>query len=191
MRIILASASPRRKDILTKLAYKFETIPSTEEEPKFTELHQVKDVARFKAESVAKTLEIKGPTIIIGSDTDVIHAGKILSKPKTLEQAKEMIKSMSGEKHQVASAISLIKLEPGKDPTIQTEMEVTDITFRKLSDNEIENYVNNYEVLDKAGAYAIQEAAGLFVSKVEGCYNNVVGFPVNLFLEMIKRIQSK
>ena len=102
-----------------------------------------------------------------------------------------MIKSMSGEKHQVASAISLIKLEPGKDPTIQTEMEVTDITFRKLSDDEIENYVNNYEVLDKAGAYAIQEAAGLFVSKVEGCYNNVVGFPVNLFLEMIKRIQSK
>jgi septum formation protein len=175
MRIILASNSPRRKEILSQLGIKYETI-SSEYEEKAIDTEPEELVMRFsegKAMSIAKN--IKEEALVIGSDTIVYKDGKILGKPKDEEDAYDMLKSLSGVFHTVISGISVIRT-----PSLHkiTTFEKTAVKFKELTEDEIHYYISTKEPMDKAGAYAIQGIGSLLVEKINGCYFNVMGLPV-------------
>ncbi|MFH1638004.1 MAG: Maf family protein [Candidatus Woesearchaeota archaeon] len=173
-RIILASTSKRREELLKLLDLKFEVIPSSYEEDMSLELPPeglVKTFALGKAKDVAK----KEKGVIIGVDTIVVHDKKNIGKPKDSEDAKRMLKKFSGKEHHVYSGIAIIDTETGNEIV---DHEVTKVFLREMSDEEIDSYVATKEPLDKAGAYGIQGIGSIFVSRVEGCYFNVVGLPL-------------
>lgn len=179
MRIVLASASPRRKELMELVRLKFEIQPSNIEEILDERLSVPKRIEKLsfqKASDVAGKLNEE--SIVIGADTVVELDGKILGKPKDKEDAKDMLIMLSGNTHNVITAISVLK---SNDPSsLVTAHEITEVKFKKLTEQEIENYVNTGEPLDKAGAYAIQGIGVLLVEKINGCYTNVVGLPIPL-----------
>ena len=183
-KIILASASPRRKELLKSMGLEFEVIPSEVEENienKSFSLELIENLAAEKAADIAN--KIKFLSIIIGSDTVVVINNKILGKPKDKKDAFHMLKMLSGNTHQVISAIAVIDTETGK---ILKDSVVSDVTFKQLSDEEINAYIETGEPMDKAGAYAIQGFAGMFVKSINGCYSNIVGISVFKLAEMLK-----
>lgn len=188
-KIILASASPRRKELLNSMGLEFEVIPSQVEEnienEKFS-LELIENLATEKAEEVAN--KITAPSIVIGSDTVVVINNKILGKPKDKNDAFNMLKMLSGNTHQVVSGIAVIDTETGK--TIKDSV-VSEVNFKQLSDEEINAYIKTGEPMDKAGAYAIQGLAGMFVKSINGCYSNIVGISVFKLAEMLKKIGVK
>ena len=173
MKFILASKSPRRREILSDLGIKFDIITAdTDESCDITDPRLfVEELALRKGRAVADTID-KG-TIIIASDTVVACNGKILGKPKSREDAKRMLDMLSGSKHDVISGIALIS----KDKEAVAS-EVTHVIFDKLTDSDKEIYLNSDEPYDKAGAYAIQGLASMWIKGIEGDYFNVVGLPV-------------
>jgi septum formation protein len=178
-RLILASASPRRRELLTNAGFDFEAIPSEIEEPG----HSVgapaafaERVAQLKAETVARTFAPTYNAIVLGADTIVVAGGKLLGKPRSPEEARVMLEKLSGRAHEVITGVALV--EPGGHCVLAHE--VTTVHFRALSPEEIGAYVATGEPLDKAGAYAIQGRASRFVARIEGCYFNVMGLPVAL-----------
>ena len=183
MRIILASKSPRRKEILQKLGIDFEVIvPDVDENvgdlaPDKT----VEAISEKKAKAVLKKLADKKDTLIIAADTVVNIEGKILGKPKDENDAKEMLKTLSGNTHTVLTGFTLCC-----NGRIFTSHEETRVKFKELSDSEIENYVNTGEPLDKAGSYGIQGKAIVFVEGIKGDFFNAVGFPIFRICEKIK-----
>lgn len=185
LKIILASASPRRKELLGKLQIPFIVEASNYKEDnnlKLEPLELAKALSAGKAEAVAE--RHKGEdTIIIGADTFVVLDNKILGKPHTPEKAKEMIKKMSGRVHSVITGFTIINAKSGKKVSRAVESKVC---FRKLTDKEIEDYVSTGEPLDKAGAYAIQEAGSVLIAKIEGDYTNIVGLPLPALIEELK-----
>ncbi len=185
-KIILASASPRRKELLGKLQIPFTIEASNYEEDnnlKLKPLELAKVLSSGKAETVAK--KHKGEdVIIIGADTFVVLDNKILGKPHTPERAKEMIKEMSGRAHSVITGFTIIDAKSGKKVSKAVESKVY---FRKLTDEEIDAYVRTGEPLDKAGAYAIQEAGSVLIEKTEGDYTNIVGLSVPSLIEELKK----
>lgn len=192
MKIILASNSPRRKEILSSLNIDFEVIVSEiEEKSEFKEPHLlVSDLSKQKGAAVANEIKYKydEDIVIISGDTVVSLDGEIFGKPKDSSDARRMIKALSGRTHQVFSGISLIKIS-GKDRKTEeyTEYEKTSVTFRKMSDEEIDLYLSMENVLDKAGAYAIQGAASLWIDTIEGNYFNVVGMPTNKLISLFEK----
>lgn len=182
--IILASASPRRKELLTSIGLTFQVIPSTTDEDfgdaEFS-YEKVEEIALEKALDVAK--KVAAPAIIIGSDTVVTIDNKILGKPTDSDDAFNMLRLFSGRVHRVVSAIAVHDSETGKTTTTSVASEVE---FRELSDREIRAYVATGEPFDKAGAYAIQGKAGIFVRSIKGCYSNIVGISVFKLAEMLK-----
>ena len=183
MRIILASTSPRRLNLLKDLGLKVKVVGSKVKESKFDISNPeklVKTLALTKAREVARRVS-KG--LIIGADTIVVHGGKILGKPKNREEAKTMLRELSGRTHEVLTGLAVIDASTGKT---MVDFVRTRVKFRKLSEEEIASYVATGEPLDKAGAYAIQEKAGLFVEKIDGCYFNVVGLPLARLAEILK-----
>lgn len=174
MRIILASNSPRRRQILSQLGVQFEVIPSKFEEniSNMNPENMVMYFAEEKAMSVAKN--IMEEAFIIGADTIVYQEG-IMGKPKDNEDAARMLKNLSGVFHTVITGISVIHTPSLKKVT---DYEKTLVKFKNLSDGEIQAYIKSGEHIDKAGAYAIQGIGSLLVEKIEGCYFNVVGLPV-------------
>lgn len=188
--IILASNSPRRKEILEKLGFSFEVKACPLEEPEVMNLKDCLKGAEFKAKTVAEELIAKGTaienTIVIGSDTVVCLGDKILGKPADKKTATQMLNDLSGKSHIVASSLSVIHIDASGKMKIKTDLEKTEIKFRKLSSEEIERYVASEECMDKAGSYAIQEGiSSTFIESINGCYNNVVGLPVSLLLNML------
>jgi septum formation protein len=188
-KIILASASPRRKELLSLVKLEFEVIPSQveeniENEPFSTEL--IENLAAEKASDVAG--KINYPAIVIGSDTVVLINNKILGKPKDKKDAFDMLKTLSGHTHQVISAIAVIDTETGK--TLKDSV-ISDVTFKELSDEEINAYIETGEPMDKAGAYAIQGLGVMFVKSINGCYSNIVGISVFKLAEMLKEFGVK
>ena len=176
MKIILASASPRRKSLMDVLGIKFEIIVSDCEEiinPNSCAKDIVMSLSQQKAQAVAKTLNEK--CIVIGADTVVAYEDNILGKPKDISDAQNMLRLLSGKTHSVYTGFTIINTA---DNTTITDYEKTDVAFRNLSDKEIIDYVNTYDPLDKAGSYSIQGTASSFVEKLEGDYNNVVGLPI-------------
>ena len=184
-KLYLASQSPRRREILGDLGIPFELIKSpyqerSEDVADLSPTDQAAKLAALKAFHAAKSLD---SGLIIGADTIVVLDRHILGKPKDREDAQNMIELLSGKTHRVISGLALV--DAGAMSTI-THAEVTKVTFRKLSRKEISHYLDTPEPYDKAGSYAIQGIAGLFVEKIEGCYYNVVGFPLVAFSRVLR-----
>lgn len=172
--IILASASPRRQELLKVVCDDFKVVPSLIEEtvPQGTDALKVPEYLSFiKAKDVAKKFPEK---IVIGADTCVILSGTVLGKPKTKEEAFSMLSALSGKTHLVVTGCTLISNEK----TV-TFSEITKVTFNCLSKSQITEYIKTDEPFDKAGGYGIQSKGALFVKKIDGDYFNVVGLPIS------------
>lgn len=178
MKVILASKSPRRVEILEKIVKEFEVVQSNFDENtidfKGDIEKYVKDLSRNKAIEVSKGLN--EPSIVIAADTVVFQDGKVLEKPKNEEDAFSMLSSLSGNTHKVYSGICLINTY---DDTVVTDCDCTEVKFSELIPRQIRNYINSGEPMDKAGAYGIQGLGGAFVEGINGCYYNVMGLPLN------------
>lgn len=178
MKVILASKSPRRVEILEKIVKEFEVVQSNFDENtidfKGDIEKYVKDLSRNKAIEVSERLN--EPSIVIAADTVVFQNGKVLEKPKNEEDAFSMLSSLSGNTHKVYSGICLINTY---DDTVVTDCDCTEVRFSELNPRQIRNYINSGEPMDKAGAYGIQGLGGAFVERIEGCYYNVMGLPLN------------
>jgi septum formation protein len=183
--IVLASASPRRKTILSQVDLDFTIEPSNINEDFSIELLPkafCEHWAREKANNIAKSHSDK---LIIGADTIVIINDQILGKPKSHKESFAMLKSLSGKTHQVLTGVSLIHLDLGIDFTFN---EATDVSFYLLSDEEIIKYIDKYKPYDKAGSYGIQDGFSVYVEKINGCFYNVMGFPISRFHKFYKAI---
>ncbi len=177
-RIILASNSPRRKELLNNIGLKFDILPDDTPEPMDTGLspcETVKMLAKFKGENVLKTLTSNDDAVIIAADTVVATDNKILGKPKTKEEAFEMLTLLSGRCHNVYTGVYIIEKSSKKSANFY---EKTEVCFKNLDISEINDYINSGEPMDKAGSYGIQNLGSLFVEKINGDYFNVVGLPV-------------
>ena len=176
-KIILASTSPRRKELLEQIGLEFLIEPSGYEED-MNQKMSPEELARFLSHQ--KALDVaekhKGEdSLVIGADTFIAFEGGVLGKPHTAEKAKEMLSAMSGKAHSVLSGFTIIDT---KDDKIISKAVETRVYFRDLSEEEINAYIASGEPLDRAGAYEIQGLGGLLVDKIEGDYTNIVGLPV-------------
>lgn len=185
MRYILASASPRRKEILENLGLDFTVITSdADESSDLTDPEELtKELAKRKGQAVAELLSDKldSETVIISADTVVCCDGEILGKPRDRSDAERMIRMLSGKAHTVTSGVALIY--NGKAYSCAA---TTRVFFDELDEDFINNYINSAEPYDKAGSYAIQGKAAPVISKIDGCYFNVVGLPVNCLCRLAK-----
>jgi len=185
-KIVLASASPRRKELLSSMGLEFEVIPSeVEENIEDMEFSReiVEKLAEEKALEVAHRLNF--PAVVIGADTVVVVGKKILGKPKNEEDACKMLSMLSGKVHQVVSGIAVVDLQDAK--TFKSSV-VSDVQFKKLSQEEISAYIATNEPFGKAGAYAIQGKAGIFAEKINGCYSNIVGISVFELAKLLEKV---
>ncbi len=177
-KIILASNSPRRRELLSALGLEFEIIPdNTPEimEEGLSPCETVKSLAKFKGENIRKTLSCDTDAVIISADTVVAINNMILGKPKDNKDAEKMLKMLSGNMHCVYTGVYVVENLSGKSANFY---EKTEVFFKNLDINEIKDYINTGEPMDKAGAYGIQNFGSLFVEKLQGDYFNVVGLPV-------------
>ena len=182
---ILASKSPRRKDLLNQIGFKFSIVDSN-----FKEYHNndippealAETLAREKALKVAK---MYNDNIIIGADTIVTLESKVLGKPRNKKESFEMLRSLSGKSHEVITGVSLIQLNKNIDHTFNKR---TFVTLSHISDEEILSYIKKYKPSDKAGSYGIQDGFSLYIEKINGCYFNVMGFPLSTFFKNYKFI---
>ena len=180
-KLVLASASPRRKEILSSLLVPFEIRVSNANE-NIDPTYDVYDVPRLLAERKALSVNMGEDEIIIGCDTVVIYNGEIFGKPKNRENSIKMLEIFSGKSHDVVSGICIRT----KDK-IYSEKVKTTVYFKPLSTEEIVNYVDKEQPFDKAGAYGIQEMAGAFVRKIDGDFYNVVGLPLCRLCEILDK----
>ena len=180
-RLILASGSPRRRELLTQMGYSFEIIvPDVDEDVSGHARDVVGILSRRKAEAVAREQD---HGIVIASDTLVSLNGQALGKPHDAQDAHRMLRLLSDKTHEVFTGVTIIDAASGKR---ETQVVRTGVIFRDLSDEEIAAYIATGEPMDKAGAYAIQGGAHGFVEGFEGSYENVIGFPVDEIREMLK-----
>jgi len=183
--LVLASNSPRRAEILRRLEFDFDVVPAADgiEEGVVNEdsLERPLECAVLKSEDVATK---RPDALCIGADTVVVHDGRLLGKPANDEAARRYLERLSGHTHTVISGLALRRLS---SDTLLSGRERTEVTFRKLSDDEIDRYVACGEGRDKAGAYGIQGLGAALVASVSGCYFNVVGLPVSLLFDLLKK----
>lgn len=184
--IYLASQSPRRKILLKQIGLNFTSF-SFDLDEKFIETESpIKTVKRLASQKMHVAESIKTDGIIITADTIVVLAGEIIGKPKNKNDAKKILEKLSNNKHFVYTGFTI--RNSVKNKTI-TDYEKTEVTFRKLTSQEIKNYVASGSPMDKAGAYGIQDDFGaVFVSKIYGCYYNVVGLPLSKVYSALKEI---
>lgn len=188
--IILASASPRRKELLEQIGISFEICPAKGEEriTKSVPHEVVEELASQKAVEVASMVrtyeethqELVTPSdlMVIGADTIVSCGGQILGKPKDEHDASRMLKLLSGGTHQVYTGVSIVLLDASGKAGQVTFHEKTDVTMRAMSEEEIRRYVATGEPMDKAGAYGVQSLGALLVERIDGDFYNVMGLPV-------------
>jgi len=184
-KIILASASPRRAELLYQIGVKFELVPSQIEErphPDEAPPDYITRIARAKVIAVARQQETG---LIIGADTVVVLDGRLLGKPVDDHEAKSMLKQLSGRWHAVMTGVALYDVESRHEVA---DYEKTLVKFAQLTDREIDWYVHTGEPKDKAGAYGIQGLGGLFVDEIAGNYYNVVGLPIPLVYRLARRL---
>lgn len=186
--LVLASASPRRRELLAQAGFTFDVAPADVPEirkPGEDPIRFVTRLAREKAEAVLTREEVPPDALILGADTIVLLDEEVLGKPRDQADAARMLRLLSGRTHQVITGVCLAR---GRER--QRAAEVTFVRFSTIADEEIEAYVATEEPLDKAGAYAIQGRAGRWVPRIHGCYFNVVGLPLALVSSMIEAMQG-
>jgi septum formation protein len=180
MKLILASASPHRAEILRNAGFQFDTFPANVDEtrlPNETAENYVRRVAREKARTVAEdTAKDRSPAVVMAADTVVVLGHHILGKPSSVEDARRMLRMLSGRTHQVFTGLDLITTPDRRE---FSHVEMTNVTFVELPAAEIESYLASGEPLDKAGDYGIQGIGGRYVCRIEGCYFNVIGLPLS------------
>jgi len=182
--IILASNSPRRQELLNQIGFKFQVNASSIHEDfsidippdKFAEHYAFK-----KADDVSRSYPDQ---LVIGADTIVVLDNKILGKPKDAIESKSMLTDLSGNTHTVITGVSLINRELKYFDIFHVK---TDVTFKTISEMEIDFYINNYHPFDKAGSYGIQDWFSVHVKEIKGCFYNVVGFPLSRFYQSYKK----
>ena len=184
--IILASGSPRRKELLELIGAEFTIITSNKEEviTGTDPAEVVKELSKMKAEDVAEG--VKGPAVILGADTVVAYRGQILGKPKDKADAIRMITSFAGDDHYVYTGVCIIRKEADGSQKTISFAEGTRVTVYPMTAQEIEAYVNSGEPMDKAGAYAIQGLFAPYIKGIEGDYYNIVGFPIAGIYQRLK-----
>ncbi len=184
--IILASSSPRRRELLTQAGIPFTVMPGGVDESRAklfgTPSQKAEQLARMKAEDVAKQVD-KG--IVLGADTIVVCDDEIFGKPADEAHARRMLEHLSGRTHLVITGVALMNAETGE---IKSGHEITKVSFAELTKDEIEAYLKTGEHLGKAGAYAIQGKAAMFVKSLNGCYSNVVGLPLQRLYRMLTQL---
>ncbi|MGB2633271.1 MAG: Maf family protein [Candidatus Acidiferrum sp.] len=186
MKLILASASPRRAQILRDAGISFSVLSSAVDETPYsgeTPHQMVQRLANAKAELVSA--RAVGPAILIAADTVVVVDGQVLGKPRSTDDARRMLQLFSGRTHSVVTGVSLIRL-PEMDR--RQFVETTLVTFAPLTRDEISRYLTTEEPFDKAGAYAIQGYAGRYIPRIEGCYFNVVGLPLARLVSTLQEL---
>lgn len=172
MQLILASGSPRRKELLSLFRIPFTVVPADVDETMDPAKAPCEEVARLSAKK-ARAVKREPDDVVIAADTIVVCEGKVLGKPKSEENAYAMLSLLSGRDHQVMTGCTVLRGEK-----CETFTEATDLHFRTLSEREIRAYIASGEPMDKAGAYGIQGGAALFCRRMEGDYYNVMGLPV-------------
>ena len=186
--LVLASASPRRAEILRAVGWPFEAVPAdvdeTRREGEAAE-EFVRRLAREKAETVAAQ-RLFG--LVLGADTTVVVGREVLEKPRDEEDARRMLRSLSGRWHEVLTGVALVRAESGR---AVVGVERTRVRFAEMTEEEIAWHVQTGDVLDKAGAYAVQGRAALFIEAIEGDYWNVVGLPVRLVYELAREFKDE
>lgn len=181
-KLILASGSPRRSEILNSVGWEFTKIVADVDETEFegeNPADYVQRLAKTKAEAVA----VKYPdSLVLGADTTVVIDEQIIAKPVDLDDARRMLKLLSGRTHEVLTGVAI-----SKNSQTTVGLQSTKVKFAEMNDEQIEFLVEFGEPLDKAGAYAVQAQAALFIEGIEGDYWNVVGLPINLVYELVKK----
>jgi septum formation protein len=190
LRVVLASASPRRAALLRQVGIPF-IVAATDAEDAAPFLHAtpgafVEGAAMAKARAAAAQV---AHGLVIGADTVVVHEGQALGKPADPQAAAAMLRRLSGRTHEVFTGVALVRSDGGAQPAALVSHERTRVTFRDLSDEDVACYVATGEPLDKAGAYGIQERGALLVSAIEGCYTNVVGLPIARLVAMLRQMR--
>ena len=181
--IILGSASPRRKQLLSELAIEF-NIKTTQKEEKYPENLDGAEIAEFLAKQKAEVIskELTGNYLLITADTIVIQNNEILHKPTDKDEAQRILQNLSGKSHKVISGVCIKSAK--KEVVFSSE---TEVTFNKLSEDEILYYIDNFKPFDKAGSYGIQQWIGYIgIEKIKGSYNNVVGLPTAELYQKLK-----
>ena len=187
MKVILASKSPRRKELMDLLGIDYEIIVSEADETLeegLTLEEQSKKLGYIKAKAVFD--RTKGDRIVIGSDTMVAKNGKLFGKPKDREDAINMLNLLKNDKHQVITSIAVLVEKDGNYEE-NIDYDIADVYVSDMSEEEINNWINRGNPYDKAGGYAIQSEFGVFVEKLEGNYSTVIGFPINKVYKILKK----
>ena len=183
MNLLLASNSPRRKELLTQLGYQFDIVMIDVDESYPSDL-KPNEIAEYVSAKKAKAFDVNENEILLTSDTIVALDQKILLKPKDENEAFEMIKSLSGKVHQVYTAFTLKAVDSEISKTSKTDVE-----FSEISDEEIKFYIKTYKPFDKAGSYGIQEWLGMTkIKNISGSFYSVMGLPVDLVYEELKKL---
>lgn len=181
-KLILASGSPRRKELLKELGYKFEIIPSNIDEKINVNNNIQEEIEKLSYKKAYSVFKDNVDSIVIGADTIVVKDNAIYGKPKDKKEAFQMLKNLSNNEHSVITGVSILS-----NKMSETFSSITTVKFGELSDEEILNYIDNENVLDKAGAYAIQGGAKKFIKSINGEYYTIVGLPIH---ELYKRIKK-
>lgn len=193
-KIILASKSPRRKELLIQAGLDFSIKASSDEEiiTKSEPCQIAMELSHQKASNIYKSVtDFNKDTLIIGADTIVCMEDEVMGKPKDAEDAYKIIKKLQGKTHQVYTGVTLLfhSCTPGvPSPVIKSFYDVTDVTFYEMTEEEILSYINTGDCLDKAGAYGIQGPFAIYVKEIHGDYNNVVGLPIAKLYHEIKTL---
>lgn len=190
-RIVLASKSPRRAEILRSVGWTFQAITAGVDESRLESedaVSYVRRLAEAKADAVASRVTNSNlkDYLVLGADTVVVVAGEILGQPKDEEDARRMLSKLSGKWHEVLTGVALIRTDEPVRKLI--DHETTRVRFASLNEKEISTYVLTGEPMDKAGAYAVQGRAALFIEEIQGDYFNIVGLPVRLVYELAKKL---
>ncbi|MDE3137872.1 MAG: septum formation inhibitor Maf [Acidobacteriota bacterium] len=186
MKLILASASPRRGAILESAGIAFERrATEIDESPLPGESPEVCALRLAEEKARRASRDVSGKAIVVGADTLVVLNGEVMGKPANEDEARQMLRRLSGCTHRVITGVVALRLPDG---ATTRAAEITNVTFAPLSAREIDDYVATGEPMDKAGAYGIQERAGRFVTRIEGCYFNVVGLPLARLCAMLREL---
>jgi septum formation protein len=186
MKIILASSSPRRDEILNIGGIEHQIIPSFGEEIKNLKLSKEKMVEDISLQKAKKIYDLHPNEAVLGADTLVFYQNEILGKPKDIQDAKRMLRLLSGKTHEVITGVTLMYHNQ-----VDSFHCVTKVCFLEMTDEEIDEYIAKENVLDKAGAYAIQGFAGRYIEKIDGNYFNVVGLPLSMVYTHLKNLEKR